>query len=158
MIRRRTCCGIIFGLSLLAGCSRKVDDKWTRQRPQVYPATGVVLYQNNPVSGATVMFESSNADTKAGGGLVAIGHTDAGGMFRMKTYKEYEGVVAGSHRVSVTKVEYTPAPRPAGANPDLDIPPIPTSVLPHKYKDFASSGLTVTVTAKGPNQVRLSLD
>ena len=158
MIFRRTACGVCVGLALLAGCSRKVDDKWTRQRPQVYPSTGIVLYQNKPVAGATVMFESSNADAKAGGGLVAIGHTDAAGTFRMKTYKEYEGVVAGPHRVSVTKVEYTPAPRPAGTNPDLDIPPIPTSVLPNKYKDFASSGLTVTVTSEGPNHVRLSLD
>ena len=158
MIVRRTACGILLGLALLEGCSRKVGDKWTRQRPQVYPATGIVLYQKNPVAGATVMFESSNADTKAGGGLVAIGYTDAAGTFRMKTYKEYEGVVAGPHRVSVTKVEYAPAPRPAGADPDIDIPPIPTSVLPAKYKDFTSSGLTTTVTAEGPNQVRLELE
>ncbi len=146
------------GTVLLVGCGRRVDDEWTRQRPQVYPATGVVFYQNKPVAGATVMFESTNAGAKAGGGLVAIGHTDSAGVFRMKTYKEYEGAVEGSHRVSVTKMEYTPAPRPAGVDPNVDIPPIATSVLPEKYKDFAKSGLTASVTAKGPNQIRLELE
>ena len=143
---------------LLAGCGRRVDDEWTRQRPQVYPATGMVLYQNKPVAGATVMFESTDAGVKPGGGLVAIGHTDSAGMFRMKTYKEYEGVVAGSHRVSVTKMDYVPAERPAGVDPNLDISPIATSVLPEKYKDFAKSGLTASVTPKGPNQIRLDLE
>lgn len=143
---------------LLVGCGRRVDDEWTRQRPQVYSATGVVFYQNKPVVGATVMFESTDAGTKPGGSLVAIGHTNSAGMFRMKTYKEYEGAVAGSHRVSVTKMDYVPAKRPPGVDPNVDIPPIATSVLPEKYKDFATSGLTASVAPKGPNQIRLDLE
>ena len=149
---------VCLAVILLVGCGKRADDAWTRQRPQVFPATGVVLYQSKPVAGATVMFESTNGGAKAGSGLVAIGHTDSGGVFRMKTYKEYEGVVAGSHRVSVTKMEYTPAPRPAGVDPNVDIPPIGKSVLPEKYKDFATSGLTASVTPKGPNQIRLDLE
>jgi hypothetical protein len=144
--------------TLLAGCGRGVDDEWTRQRPQVYPATGSVFYQNKPVAGATVMFESTDAGTKPGGGLVAIGHTNSAGMFRMKTYKEYEGAVAGSHRVSVTKMDYIPAKRPDGVDSNVDIPPIATSVLPEKYKDFATSGLTTSVTPTGANQIRLDLE
>jgi hypothetical protein len=143
---------------LLTGCGRRVDDEWTRQRPQVYPATGSVFYQNKPVAGATVMFESADSGAKPGSGLVAIGHTDSAGMFRMKTYKEYEGVVAGAHRVSVTKMDYVPATRPAGVDPNVDIPPIATSVLPEKYKDFGTSGLTVNVTSKGADQIRLDLE
>jgi hypothetical protein len=144
--------------TLLVGCGRGVDDEWTRQRPQVFPATGVVFYQSKPVAGATVMFESTDAGTKPGGGLVAIGHTNSAGMFRMKTYKEYEGAVAGSHRVSVTKMDYIPAKRPDGVESNVDIPPIATSVLPEKYKDVATSGLTASVTPKGPNQIRLDLE
>jgi hypothetical protein len=158
-VRRLTAAGIAcVATVLLVGCGKRVDDEWTRQRPQVYPATGVVFYENKPVTGATVMYESTDGGTKPGGGLVAIGHTNSAGMFRMKTYKEYEGVVAGSHRLSVTKMEYTPAPRPAGVDPNIDIPPIATSVLPEKYKDFAKSGLTASVAPKGPNQIRLDLE
>ena len=102
--------------------------------------------------------ESTDAGTKPGGGLVAIGHTNSAGMFRMKTYKEYEGVVVGSHRVSVTKMDYVPAKRPPGVDPNVDIPPIATSVLPQKYKDFATSGLTASVTPKGSTQIRLDLE
>ena len=158
-VRGLTAAGVAcFATVLLAGCGRRVDDEWTRQRPQVYPATGVVFYENKPVAGATVMFESADAGTKPGGGLVAIGHTDSAGMFRMKTFKEYEGAVAGSHRVSVTKMDYVPAKRPPGVDPNVDIPPIATSVLPEKYKDFAKSGLTASVTTQGPNQIRLDLE
>lgn len=157
--RSLTAAGVAcLGTVLLVGCGRRVDDEWTRQRPQVYPATGVVFYENKPVAGATVMFESTNDGAKAGGGLVAIGHTDSAGMFRMKTFKEYEGAVAGSHRVSVTKMDYLPAKRPPGIDPNVDIPPIATSVLPEKYKDFAKSGLTASVTTQGPNQIRLELE
>ena len=153
-------CGAVACLAtaLLLGCGRRVEDEWTRQRPQVYPATGIVFYQNKPVTGAKVMFESTNSGAKTGGVLVAIGHTDSAGMFRMKTYKEYEGAVEGSHRVSVTKMEYEPAKRPAGIDPNVDIPPIAKSVLPEKYKDFGTSGLTASVTPKGPNQIRLELE
>lgn len=158
-VSRLTAAGVAcLATVLLAGCGRRVDDQWTRQRPQVYPATGIVLYQNKPVAGATVMFESTNAGTSAGGGLVAIGHTNSAGTFRMKTFKEYQGVVAGSHRVSVTKMEYEPAKRPAGIDPNVDLPPIAKSVLPEKYKDFGTSGLTVDVTSKGANQIRLNLE
>ena len=157
--RRLTAVGIAcLATVLLVGCGKRVEDEWTRQRPQVYPATGVVLYQNKPVAGATVMFESTNGGAKAGSGLVAIGHTDSAGVFRMKTYKEYEGAIEGSHRVSVTKMDYVPAKRPPGVDPNVDIPPIATSALPEKYKDFATSGLTASVAPKGSTQIRLDLE
>lgn len=157
--RRLTAVGVAcLATVLLVGCGKRVNDEWTRQRPQVYPATGVVFHQNKLVAGATVMFESTDAGTKPGGSLVAIGHTNSAGVFRMKTYKEYEGAVAGSHRVSVAKIDYVPAKRPPGVDPNVDIPPIATSVLPEKYKDFTMSGLTARVTPKGPNQIRLDLE
>jgi hypothetical protein len=143
-------------LLLAAGCSSRVDDKWTRMRPPVFPATGIVVYQDKPVAGATVMLESQSSDEKARG-KVAIGHTDSGGRFRVRTYKEYEGAVAGPHRVSVTKFEYVEN-KPANADPNIDYPLIPKPLLPERYKDFATSGLTATVTEQGPNSFRLELN
>lgn len=143
-------------LLLAAGCSSRVDDKWTRMRPPVFPATGIVVYQDKPVAGATVMLESQSSDEKARG-KVAIGHTDSGGRFRVRTYKEYEGAVAGPHRVSVTKFEYVEN-KPANADPNIDYPLIPKPLLPERYKDFATSGLTATVTEQGPNSFRLKLN
>lgn len=140
---------------LSAGCGSRVDDKWTRMRPPVFPATGIVVYQDKPVSGATVMLESQSADEKARG-KVAIGHTDSSGWFRVQTFKEYEGAVAGPHRISVEKIEYVPN-KPPNADPNIDYPPLEKSLLPERYRNFEASGLTATVKEQGPNWFRLEL-
>lgn len=142
-------------LMLAAGCSSRVDDQWTRMRPPVFPVTGIVVYQAKPVAGATVMFESQSPDEKSRG-KVAIGHTDSGGRFRVRTFKEYEGAVTGPHRISVKKIEYVEN-KPPNADPNIDYPPLEKSLLPERYKDFEASGLTVTVTEQGPNSFRLEL-
>jgi hypothetical protein len=146
-------CAVV--LPLAAGCSSRVDDKWTRMRPPVFPATGIVVYEDKPVAGATVMLESQSSDEKARG-KVAIGHTDSGGWFRTRTYKEYEGAVAGAHRISVKKIEYLEN-KPSNADPTIDYPMLERSLLPERYKDFETSGLTATVTEHGPNSFRLEL-
>jgi len=143
-------------LLLAAGCSSRVDDKWTRMRPPVFPAMGIVVYQDKPVAGATVMLESQSPDEKSRG-KVAIGHTDSGGRFRVRTFKEYEGAVAGPHRISVKKIEYLEN-KPPNADPTIDYPPLEKSLLPERYKDFEASGLTATVTEQGPNSFRLELN
>jgi hypothetical protein len=140
----------------IVGCTRRVDDKWTKMRPQVFPATGTVTYQGKPCAGATVMFEANSPDEKARG-KVAIGHTDSAGGFRMKTFKEYEGVVAGPHRISITKSEFIQN-LPPNPDPTIDYPLIEKPLLPAKYKEFQTSGLTVDVSPDGPNSFLLTLE
>ncbi|MFM1995690.1 MAG: hypothetical protein RLZZ111_77 [Planctomycetota bacterium] len=145
-------------LALLAtGCGRRIDDKWTRLRPPVYPATGVVEYQGRPVAGATVMLLSGADDGTDPQAQMAHGRTDATGQFRLRRYKESEGAVAGEYRVTVKKVEFIDT-TPAKPQPDRDYPPIEKSVLPEKYANFKTSGLTATVTAQGPNVFRFVLE
>jgi hypothetical protein len=139
----------------VAGCNRRVDDAWTRMRPPVHPAVGVVMYEGKPLDGATVMLESESTDEKSRG-KVAIGHTDAGGRFRVRTYKEYEGAVAGPHRVSVTKFEYSEN-KPPNADPNIDYPRLEKLLVPEQYTSFETSGLTATVAAEGPNSFRFEL-
>lgn len=140
----------------IVGCTRRVDDKWTKMRPQVFPATGTVTYQGKPCAGATVMFEANSLDEKARG-KVAIGRTDSAGGFRMKTFKEYEGVVAGPHRISITKSEFIQN-LPPNPDPTVDYPLIEKPLLPAKYKEFQTSGLTVSVSPDGPNSFLLTLE
>lgn len=143
-------------LLAVIGCSRRVDDVWTRMRPQVFPATGTVVYQGKPCADATIMFEAMTDDPQAAG-KVAIGRTDTSGRFRMKTYKEYEGAVAGPHRVSVAKVEYVPN-LPPNPDPAIDYPTVEKHLLPERYRAFETSGLTVTVEPGGKNWFSISLD
>lgn len=143
-------------LVLAGGCGRRVEDKWTRARPKVYPATGIVLYQGKPVEAATVMFESVNEGGKLTQGIVARGHTDKNGRFQLEAFKETKGAVPGRHRVLIRKVEYVEN-RPVGADPAIDYPKVATSLLPAKYGEFETSGLTATVAETGPNAFQFEL-
>jgi hypothetical protein len=142
---------------LVTGCGRRVDDKWTRMRPPVYPATGVVEYRGRPLPGATVTFLAGKDDGTDPQAQMAYGQTDSTGRFRLRRFREYEGAVAGDYRVAVTKVEYIDS-TPPNPDPGRDYPPVEKSVLPDRYRDGATSGLTATVTPEGPNTFRFVLD
>lgn len=139
------------------GCGRRVDDKWTRMRPPVYPVTGVVEYEGEPLSGAVVTFLSGKDDGSDPNAQMAYGQSDSSGRFRLHRFPEYEGAVAGDYRVSVTKVEYIDT-TPLNPDPERDYPPLEKSVLPDRYRDGKTSGLTATVTAEGPNEFRFVLE
>ncbi len=150
---------------VVAGCSRYVEDKWSRARPRTYATRGVVQHEGRPVDGAVVTFL---ARAEAGGELSAVGLTDSSGRFELKTYRPGDGAIAGSHRVSIEKRSL------GGAEPDSGTPfatqqeyeaaraaearPKPVSRIPPRYGSFESSGLTAEVTAKGPNDFVFKLD
>ena len=82
---RRTLASL--GLLFVLGCSS--SDDGVAGRPKTYPVDGLVLYNGNPVEGATVVF---NSPTENRG---AAGLTDAQGRFTLKTFKPGDGAVAG---------------------------------------------------------------
>lgn len=131
------------------GCSGG-SDKWTEARPQVYPAGGIVQYNGAPLEGATVVFRSE-AEQKA-----AYGTTNAEGKFTLTTFEEGDGAVAGKHQVRITKIKTEIAPAPADPGADV-VPPKETSLLPAKYADFKTSGLTTEVAPGGENQFEFTL-
>ncbi len=148
-------CSAVNGLAVLAfvflaGCSSTTTDKWTEERPEVHPVEGVVLYQGEPVEGATVVFRSESEQ------VAAYGTTDSEGRFSLTTYDEGDGAVAGEHQVRITKIETEEAPAPADpeANP---APPKETNLLPAKYGNFQTSTLTAEVTAEGTNEFEFKL-
>lgn len=120
------------------------------------PVAGKVTYHDQPVAGAIVTFTSANAS--------AAGVTDEQGQFKLRTALG-ENVPVGDYRVLVEKSEemarsgvgttseadYQPP------DPDEPPPPAPKDLLPAKYKVAESSGLTATVTEKGPNEFTFPL-
>lgn len=152
-IHRLACGSIRFGLVLpllllTAGCSSRASDEWTAKRPKTYPAQGVVLHKGKPVDGATVVFNSA-AENRA-----AFGVTDSAGRFTLTTFDSGDGAVAGAQQVRVTKVKTDKS----HANPELSLePPKETHLLPVKYADFKSSGLTADVKPDGENQFEFDL-
>lgn len=141
-------------LLLPVGCSGKREDKWTRGRPPVYPASGQLLLDGEPVEKATVTFQPIDAVGKPGSAI-----TDRNGYFQVTTFDPGDGLTTGRHRVAVQKTHIvdqsgnivTEIREPGGL--------IEKNFLPKRYADFQKSGLKVTVEESRSNdlgQINLS--
>jgi hypothetical protein len=71
---------------------------------------GIVLLDNEPVAEATVLFIPDGNS-----GQPAHGWTDENGKFQLTTFKENDGALPGSYKVTVTKS--VPPPQPPEADP-----------------------------------------
>jgi hypothetical protein len=152
---------------LAVGCSRYVEDKWSRARPATHRAGGVVEYQGKPVPRAIVTFVAR--DESRGKEFAAVGFTDDRGRYQLKTFRPGDGAIAGSHRVTIEKrslgggqagddkiptnrEEYQAQRAAQARSPKI------VSDLPAKYGSAETSGLTAEVTAKGPNEFVFRLE
>ena len=128
------------GALLLAGCGGY--DKWKDGRPPVYPTTGQVLLDGEPVEGATVVFQP--VDAVAGKPGTAV--TDSQGNFSVQTFDPGDGLTEGAHRVSITKVQLLDrATKKVVTEITSDAPLIEDHLLPRRYSDFTSSKLEVQI-------------
>jgi hypothetical protein len=134
------------------GCSRRLT-KWEKQRPQTFKVRGRVFWDGKPEAGVLVAFESKANN------LSAVGITDADGRFTLKTFTEGDGAAAGEHAVRLEKSVRIAAEgegQDAGGRFGGSQVPGPAttlkSVLPQKYGDIATSGLSATVVKDGPNE------
>jgi len=114
--------------------------------------TGTVLYKDQPVDGATVIFHPQGADPQA---KPAQGKSGSGGRFTTSTYfgptEQVSGAMPGEYKVTVTKID-----EPQGAfDPHKD--PQPKNHLPIKYMTPQQSPLKVTIKP-GSNQAELKLE
>jgi len=143
---------VVVAALVAGGCSATPEDKWLRARPKTYPTGGTVLVDGRPVKGLKVQFErSSGGDGKP---AVAFGYTDARGGFRLRTFRDGDGAVAGDHAVTVEWVTFEPLPTPAGG----EVAPMrEVSHLPERYRAPRTSGLTATVVPGGGNRFSFSV-
>ncbi len=104
--------------------------------------TGTVTYQDQPVAGANVTFA-------ADGSPLALGTTDDKGVYTLTTTGS-PGAVPGAHKVYISKMESsgdTSQLKPEDMETmSGDNAPEAKSLIPKKYNNPATSGLTATVT------------
>lgn len=100
---------------------------WEAALPEGRPVTGKLTYHGQPVADAIVTFVGVTTS--------ALGRTDAGGNFMLRT-KIGEKVPPGDYRVTVAHG---------------------STKLPAKYNDLTTAMLTATVTESGDNHIELSL-
>lgn len=127
---------ILFAVVQLAGCGN--------ERPKLHPAQGKVTYQGQAVKNASVLFQPQK-------GPVATGVTNESGEFTLLTNGE-SGAVEGSHKVSISAVSSgTVNMSVEDYEKTGDLPEIETrSLIPEKYGNFETSGLTAAVTSSPP--------
>jgi hypothetical protein len=115
--------------AVLGGCG-KTPEPWEK----VYPASGVVLYRGQPLSGAVVTLIPEDAEFPSSVRPTAI--TDEDGAFYVGTYSAADGAPAGDYKVLVLHypVEGPPENPHAGAND-----------LPLKYAKAETTDLLVSI-------------
>jgi hypothetical protein len=124
-------------------------------RPPLVAITGVVTLDGAPVAAATVTL------MPRAGGRPATGATDQQGRFTLTTFAPGDGAVVGEYDVVVTKMGVTkPAAGRTSPGADDGLAPdtmgaMPSeqdyrSLLPRRYADPRTSGLTVALRTGGP--------
>src|SRR5947209_5598292 len=140
---------VLLTVTAAGGCSVEP----VSQRPKVVPARGVVRFNGKPLDGARVTFAHVTA------GVSAYAVTDAEGKFTLTTFQPGDGAAPGKYQVAVIKAQ---EPERHGAK---DAPPIFRSggapharaLIPQKYGNLTTSGLTAEVAENRDNDIVLEL-
>jgi hypothetical protein len=119
------------------GCWGPHEDTFSRARPPAFKTTGRVIRNGAPAAGALVTLQSRSHN------LAASGKADAAGTFVLTTWRPGDGAVGGEHGVSVETIVIT------GYTGDGD--PIEVNEMPPSYQNPETSGLTATISERGPN-------
>ncbi|MCI0334518.1 MAG: carboxypeptidase-like regulatory domain-containing protein [Planctomycetes bacterium] len=131
-------------IALLSGCNV------TSQGTDTVEVTGTVMRDGSAVEAANVVFHPVDGGEHA---IASQAVTDARGQFRLATHagggKFKPGVVPGKYAVAISKLD-------TAAITSTFAPP--KNLLPKRYGDASSSGITVEVAAGKENDVRFTLD
>jgi hypothetical protein len=139
----RSACLFVIPLMFAVGCT---------QGHGTASVAGTVLYRNQPVDGATIIFHPQAHDATA---KPAQGRTDGSGRFTLTTYfgptDQPAGALPGDYKVTITKID-----EPAGAYDPHKDPPLKNH-LPVKYSTSQQSPLSVTIKS-GSNRPEFKLE
>jgi hypothetical protein len=138
---------IVLAAPAVGGCSAAQD-----QRPKLVPVRGVVRYNGKPLDAARVTF------TNAALGISAYALTGPDGTFTLTTFQPGDGAAPGKYQIAVTKAQdagpgaksAVPVFRPGAA-------PHPRWLIPPKYGNPATSGLTAEVTEADAKEIVVEL-
>lgn len=139
----------VAAMTFLGGCGSSEEEG-----PELAPVTGVVTYNGSPLADASVTF-----DPESGPGAGAA--TDANGKFELRTGNR-DGAVVGTHKVAVLAEEeetYLSEEELEKLEEEGKKPPEPEepkSLIPAKYAETETSGLTFDVT-DGSNHFEIKL-
>ena len=130
---------VAFWITSLVGCGNG--------RLATYPVEGRVTFPDGkPLHGGIIEFQPAGEQK---GRISARGQIQPNGSFRMSTFEQADGVIAGQHRVLIIP------PLPPGR---IDPMKLPEPVIHKRYERYDTSGLQFTVTPDGPNKFDITVD
>jgi hypothetical protein len=119
---------------ILPGCGGGPD------LPPVADVSGVVTIDGKPLPRGTIQFVPD--ESKGPGGATAVGRIGSDGRYTLKT-AGVEGAIVGFHKVGVHAL---------GEEPKDETAPPPRPIIPSRYFDPDTSGLTAEVKAGQQNE------
>ncbi len=125
--------------AILAGCG-------SSDRLPTAPVRGKVIYNGKPLEFGAVLFVPEK-------GKSAEGLIQSDGTFVLSTYGTRDGAVIGKHKVAIICNE---TQRPGFKPPPGQEMPAGKPLIPEKYMNYETSGLTAEVT-KGSNEFTFEL-
>ena len=128
--------GVILSTISVLGCSRSPEP--------TYPVHGIVTINGKRPRGGIVIFESVTPGP-SGKRFSARGMIDSDGQYRLSTFGEDDGAVAGKHRVGVLQEEDM---HPSSRSPEAEAARKRIVKIPSKYQTPATSHLTYEVKSE----------
>jgi len=142
MILKSWCASAVAVLAI-SGCSGV-------KTPPVGQVGGIVTLDGQPLTKGQVQFvPDSSKGTK---GRMAVGLIGNDGRFSLTAFKPGDGALVGFHKVVIICEEEMPAFDPKSP------PPPPKSLIPIRYTDPNTSGLTAEVKSAGKNDFTFALE
>jgi hypothetical protein len=148
MLKPTSRCARLFGVSaILLAASAFIPIGCGSRGPEMASVSGTVTYKGAPVPMGTVTFQP----VEPAKGRAATGAIQPDGSYTLQTENPDDGALVGDYRVSISArdevvLDYRPAK------------PVPPKLLvPEKYEDPATSGLTATVKS-GRNRIPFELN
>ncbi|NLX95025.1 MAG: carboxypeptidase regulatory-like domain-containing protein [Rhodopirellula sp.] len=128
-------------------------------RPETVAVTGTVTYRGQPVEGATVTFYADK-------NRPAYGTTDAAGRFQLTTFSPNDGVVAGTHKVTIVKLKPVAARNAPGvlyvreikSDDGKTMAMLLGGYLPERYGNLLKTPLTATIHPRSTQELQFALD
>jgi hypothetical protein len=124
---------LLLSAAFIVGCDQST--------PEVAPVKGKVLIDGQPL-------KKGNVITLPSAGRGARGVIASDGTFELTTYVKGDGARIGMHKVGVVAYEG------GGKGPEAELGKL---LVPQRYISTGTSGLTIEVTADGPNEPVLEL-
>jgi hypothetical protein len=102
--------------------------------PPTVPVEGKVTYEGKPLPKGTVTFQPD-------GGRPAVGEIQPDGTYRLSTFGDKDGAIAGTHKVMIISNTGDSSKMPS--TPGYVTP---KDLIPKKFGDLRTSGLEVSVS------------